>query len=300
MRAFCAFIAWVTEPIENTHFIIAVVTPLSDRNEKSHTNACALTGYAKKDEWLSGMRGGYYKYNCVKIIEKRKNILYNILYKIKYKIEGNKMTDIYSYISEDMLSNTYLIVDSDSKEAAVVDPSHKPSVFGVEFSGLKIKYILLTHGHFDHIYKAEQYRRDYGAEVCIHKADAELLADAAKNCSSLFMPQPILVSKAEIELDDGASVYLGGTEIRVMHTPGHTLGSVCFLCGDEMFCGDTLFRGSRGRTDFYGGSELEMAHSLQKLKEIKKNYTIYAGHGAASTLDREKKYNNYMLYTRID
>ena len=161
------------------------------------------------------------------------------------------MVEVHSYFSEDVHSNTYLIVDVESMEAAVIDPSHMPSVFDVDASKLNIKYILLTHGHFDHMFKIDKYRRSYKASVCVHSDDASLLSDGEKNASALFMREPLVTDSADILLSDGQILYLGNTEIKVFHTPGHTPGSVCFLVDDNMFSGDTLFAGSIGRTDFW-------------------------------------------------
>ena len=204
------------------------------------------------------------------------------------------MTVIYSFYAEDSHSNTYLIVDTESGEAAVVDPSHLPSVFDVSISNVKLKYVVLTHGHFDHIGKTERYRRD-GARVCIHRDDASLLSDGERNASLLFMRDPMIIPDADVLLSDGDTLTLGQTDIRVVHTPGHTPGSVCYICGDDMFAGDTLFAGSIGRTDFWGGNMTKMRESLAKLKAMSNNYNVYSGHGPATTLDREKKYNDFML-----
>lgn len=204
------------------------------------------------------------------------------------------MTEIYTYFAEDSHSNTYLIVDSASREAAVIDPSHMPSVFDISLADVKMKYVLLTHGHFDHIGKTEKYRRE-GAKVCIHRDDASLLSDGERNASSLFMREPMLIADADIIIEDGTLLKLGDTSVTVMHTPGHTPGSVCYLCENDMFAGDTLFAGSIGRTDFWGGNMTKMRESLSKLKSLSHNYNIYSGHGPMTTLEREKKYNDYLL-----
>ncbi len=204
------------------------------------------------------------------------------------------MTEIYTYFSEDMHSNTYLIVDADSHEAAVIDPSHMPSVFDLPMSEVKLKYILLTHGHFDHISKVERYRRE-GGVLCLHKEDSSLLSDGERNASSLFMREPMIIDDADMLLDDDDTIMLGKTPVRVMHTPGHTPGSVCYVCEDAIFAGDTLFASSIGRTDFWGGNMTKMRESLTKLKNLNGNYKVYSGHGPETTLDRERKFNEYML-----
>ncbi len=209
------------------------------------------------------------------------------------------MTEIYSYFSEDAHSNTYLILDRESGEAAVIDPSHMPSVFDIDMSQIKIKYILLTHGHFDHMFKLDKYIRDFGAQVCVHELDAEYLSDADLNCSAFFMPEELTWGAPDMTFAEGDKFSLGETEIVAIHTPGHTPGSVCFICGDVLFSGDTLFYGSRGRTDFPGGNDFSMNFSLNRLKNIDKNYTVHCGHGQSTTLDREKKFNNYMLYANL-
>ena len=169
-----------------------------------------------------------------------------------------------------------------------------PSVFDISLSEINLKYILLTHGHFDHIGKTEKYRR-MGAELCIHTDDASLLSDGERNASSLFMHEPMIISEADVLVNDGDVLKLGNSEIKVMHTPGHTPGSVCYLCGEDMFSGDTLFAGSIGRTDFWGGNMTKMRESLCKLKSIAEHYNVYSGHGPMTTLDREKKFNDFML-----
>ena len=219
----------------------------------------------------------------------------NIIIVVKVK----NMIEIRTCISQDIHSNTFLIVDKETKEAAVIDPSREPSVFGVDLSDIKIKYVLLTHGHFDHMFKLDDYVREHGAAAYVHYLDEPLLSDATRNCSALFMPRGLVWNTPVRTFKDRDCFYLGDTEIKVMHTPGHTEGSVCFLCGDAMFCGDTLFYGSVGRTDFSGGSMPTLQRSLEKLKRIDKNYTVHTGHGSKTTLEREKKYNPYMLYSNI-
>ena len=203
------------------------------------------------------------------------------------------MTQIYSYFAEDSHSNTYLLVDCESGEAAVIDPSHLPSVFDVSMSDIKLKYILLTHGHFDHIGKSEKYRR-MGAQLCIHEQDASLLSDGERNASALFMHEPMIIGDADILLHDSAVLTLGNTEIKVLHTPGHTPGCICLMGEDVLFAGDTLFYDSIGRVDFPGSDVPSMITSLRRLMALPADLRVYSGHGPETTIGREVARNPYL------
>lgn len=191
-------------------------------------------------------------------------------------------------------SNSYLAI-SDS-EAALVDPSASPShvADALEENGCALKYILLTHGHYDHTRYVTQIAEKTHAEICIHRADDELLGDSEKNCYTLFNSGEQIAPGADILLEDGDELRLGFDTVRVMHTPGHTRGSVCYLIGSSMFSGDTLFRGSVGRTDFYGGDSGELYTSLLRLKMLDGEYEIYPGHEGTTTLNIERKFNRYL------
>ncbi len=187
-------------------------------------------------------------------------------------------------------SNSYLIVDDDSKEFAVVDPSVDPAVAETYFSdGYCIKFVLLTHGHFDHILFVDEWRAK-GADVCIHEGDAEFLGDPSKSLYLQFFARDTKHGEADIILKDKSIIKLGSTEIEVINTPGHTKGSVCYLFDDVMISGDTLFEGSIGRTDLYGSSYDDMLMTIEKLSTIQKDYTVYPGHGGVTTLSHEKVY----------
>lgn len=191
-------------------------------------------------------------------------------------------------------SNSYLIVDEDSKQFAVVDPSIDPSAaFELFDSGYILKYVLLTHGHFDHILFVDEWRAK-GAKVCIHEGDAEFLGDPSKSLYLQFFARDTKHSDADIILRDKSTVNLGDNTIEVMSTPGHTRGSVCYLFDDVMISGDTLFEGSIGRTDLYGSSASDMMASIEKLSAIQKDYTVYPGHGGKTTLCHEKNYGGYL------
>lgn len=194
-----------------------------------------------------------------------------------------------------LMSNCCVII-AENGDAAVVDPGS----FGLklrktlEEEGVKkLKYILLTHGHFDHISGAEKLRNAFGGKIAIHRLDAPCLKDPKESRAAFFgLFSPSV--DADIIFEDGDLLPFGDGEIEVIHTPGHTVGSVCFKAGDSLFTGDTLFRLTVGRTDFPGGSMEEMLTSMKKLKVIEGTYKVYPGHEEVSDLDYEKAYNPYM------
>ena len=193
-------------------------------------------------------------------------------------------------------SNCYLV--SSGGEAALIDASatlsHVNEALGA--AGSELKFILLTHGHYDHTKYVTQIKQSTGAKVCIHRADDEMLSDSDKNCYRLFNTGEQVAEKADVLLEEGDVLALGGEEIKVIHTPGHTKGSVCFLTGSVIFTGDTLFRDSIGRTDFYGGDEDELFRSLRRLASLEGEYELYPGHEGTTTLNIERKFNRYLRY----
>jgi len=193
-----------------------------------------------------------------------------------------------------LAENCYIIYDS--KVAAVIDPGDDADVILdiIDKNGLEVKYILLTHGHFDHIGAVKEIKDKTGALVCIHKEDAFMLVDSAKNLSS-FMGELFKTDEADILLRDGSVIDLDGIEIKVLHTPGHTPGGVCYLAGDVMFSGDTLFFMSIGRSDFPYSDPGALDHSLNcVIKSLEKDYKVYPGHGDPTTLSFEKCNNPYL------
>lgn len=191
-------------------------------------------------------------------------------------------------------SNAYLIVDDESKQFAVVDPSIDPSAADSYWNdGYVLKYVLLTHGHFDHILFVDEWRAR-GAKVCIHEGDAEFLGDPSKSLYLQFFARDTRHRDADILLREGSKLTLGSNTIDVISTPGHTKGSICYVFDDVMISGDTLFQGSIGRTDLYGSSTADMQASIEKLSAIQTDYTVYPGHGCKTTLAFEKKYGGYL------
>ena len=194
-----------------------------------------------------------------------------------------------------MLSVNCYIVVSDSQNAAVIDPGGEAEriLDYLQTNKLTLKRILLTHGHIDHIGAVKVLKDRTGAEIYIHDLDAEMLNDPVKNLASPFRMayQPV---SPDHTFSDGSRISLDEITFTVMHTPGHTKGSSVFLTGTTMFSGDTLFQGSIGRTDFYGGDYEVMQRSLKKLSELEPDYTVLSGHGEKTTLGEEKKYNPYL------
>ena len=193
-------------------------------------------------------------------------------------------------------ANCWLCWDDESRLAVLIDPPSSTAKVEaiVEQNGLTICRILLTHGHFDHIFGADAFRDKYGVPLAIHEADAEMLTDPMKNASALFFRENHVYRSAETLLRDGDEIPLGDSVIRVMHTPGHTPGSVCYAIGKDYLTGDTLFRRSIGRTDLPGGDWTTMRETLNRLSELPDNVRIYPGHGDVSDVAYEKTYNPYL------
>lgn len=175
-------------------------------------------------------------------------------------------------------TNCYIV--SSGNEAAVIDPgADGEAVFeAVASLGLRVKFILLTHGHFDHIDGVEVLARLSGAEVYVHFLDEELLKDPEKNASRAFGIEVACGVEAKT-FSDGEEFAVGDLTLRAVHTPGHTRGSSCFFCGDEVYSGDTVFSDGFGRTDLYGGDHKVMYRTIMALLPKLRGKRIFPGHG---------------------
>lgn len=193
-----------------------------------------------------------------------------------------------------MQNNCYLIVDEKTNMSALVDCSEYSKKMEELIGDTDLKYILLTHGHFDHIGGTAEVAKKYAASVVISKDDAPMLTSSRLSLAA-FTGAVHKNVNADIIVSDGDVVNLGDTKITVLSTPGHTKGSVCYMSNDFLFTGDTLFFCSCGRTDFPSGNSDEMMASLKRLKEIDGNFKVMTGHDRQSTLDFERKNNPYML-----
>lgn len=192
-----------------------------------------------------------------------------------------------------MDNNCSLIIDEKTNQSALVDCNEFSQKMIDMIGDTDLKFILLTHGHFDHIIGVKSVKEKYGAQVVISKEDEPML-NSSKLSLAVFCNAPQNNVDADIIVKDGDEITLGEIKIKVMATPGHTSGSVCYIAENCIFSGDTLFYCSCGRTDFPSGSPEQMMSSLQKLKALDGDYKVYTGHNNLTTLDFERKNNPYM------
>lgn len=187
-----------------------------------------------------------------------------------------------------MLStNCYVASCQDTNEAIIVDPGldyeseAQPILNYIERAQLKIKYIVNTHGHNDHINGDAIMQTKFDAPICIHKLDSYFLESLQTN------------KIPNVLLEEGNLVKFGKENLNVLHTPGHTRGCICLIGENLVFTGDTLFAGGIGRTDFAEGSMADMNRSLQKIKELPDSLLVYPGHGETSIIGVEKRLNPF-------
>ena len=195
-------------------------------------------------------------------------------------------------------TNCYILSDPVSREAVVIDAGDDgDSIWQwIQQKQLQVKYILNTHGHFDHIQANDSLRDKTGAPLAIHADDAELLLAPEKVCAGMYM-QVNGCREPEILLHNGDVISFGPYQLRVIYTPGHSRGGCCFYEVAEKVCftGDTLFRGSIGRTDLYGGDYALLLKSVrERLQLLADDTVIYPGHGPESVMAFERKNNPYL------
>lgn len=202
--------------------------------------------------------------------------------------------------------NCYLVI-SEAGNAALIDaPEGAERILAAaEKNGAKIKKILLTHGHCDHIESLAEIAERTGAEVYIHELDAGKLTDNYTNLSEFFAgyQESVTPYSGAACLSDGDTVELDELTFTVLHTPGHSSGSVCYVIDDVMFSGDTLFKNSIGRTDMPDGNQIALFDSLKLLEDYRgehEDYRLLSGHGAESTLKRERDSNPFLNGNMFD
>jgi hydroxyacylglutathione hydrolase len=191
-------------------------------------------------------------------------------------------------------TNTYLVWDETSKDALIIDPADKSELLLQEIKGLNLKYIVNTHGHGDHIGGNKFFKENTQAQLAIHEQDAPMLVDPRQNLSTHWGAQLISLS-ADIKLKEGDSLQLGEKKVTVIHTPGHSKGGICLLVEDLLFCGDTLFTGSIGRTDLPGGDYATLINAIKsKLLILDGKTKVFPGHGPDTTIEAEKVGNHFV------
>ena len=182
-------------------------------------------------------------------------------------------------------ANCYIVTDEKAKSCAVVDPGGQGRQLAqwLRDKGLTPRLVLLTHGHFDHVGGVQELVGEFpGLPVYLHPNDTKLTPDLSRG---LFWTD---------FYEDGDELAMDGLTFRVLHTPGHTPGSVCLQVDDVLLTGDTLFAGSCGRTDFPGGSWQQLMDSFTRLSKLPGNFGVLSGHGESSDLDTERASNPYM------
>ncbi len=193
-------------------------------------------------------------------------------------------------------TNCYILSDEETKECAVFDPAAESDriIAATQKRNLKVKYIVLTHVHIDHVMALDELKNATGAQIVSSNIEAELLNDSQGTLAELFSTNPPQ-SKVDIKVSDGDVLPLGNSEIKFIHTPGHTVGGICILCEDILISGDTLFASSVGRTDFPGGSHSKLISSIKdKLMNLDDSIRVFPGHGMSTTIGAERAENPFI------
>lgn len=204
---------------------------------------------------------------------------------------------IKQFIAGQLENNMYLVYEEDTKKAVLIDATAPVPelLYTVKNFGLDVEYILLTHGHFDHILGLTELKKALGAEAVICHDDL-IISDNINEFTRFFGGMEESVPPVyEKFIKDGDVITVGNMQIKVIHTPGHTEGGVCYLLNDNLFSGDTLFMGSVGRTDLFGGNFDKLSDSVKnKLFKLDDNIKVYPGHGPKTTIGYEKKHNEIL------
>ena len=195
------------------------------------------------------------------------------------------MPNIETLVLGDYEVNCYLVWGEGSESCVVIDPGYDEDIIlsAARKLGKRIEAILLTHGHFDHVGAVRQVFSQTDCDIYLCPADCQMPEQMTAG--------PLCYTHS---YQEGDVLTLAGCTFRVLHTPGHTPGSVCLICDNCLFSGDTLFAGSCGRTDFPLGSWPDMMDSLDRLRNLDTDYTVYPGHAEVTTLFHEVKYNPYL------
>ena len=193
-------------------------------------------------------------------------------------------------------TNCYILGDEETRQGVIIDPGGDSEIIEEHLKKLrlKLKYIILTHGHVDHIGALSQLKKATKAEILIHSEDSPMLYDPNQNLS-IFSGDRIIATKADKLLEEGDIIQCGGIQLEVLHTPGHTPGGISLVTDKMIFTGDALFCGSIGRTDFPGSSYQKLINSIkEKLLSKDDDFIVYPGHGPSSTIGEERRKNPFL------
>ena len=198
-----------------------------------------------------------------------------------------------------LMTNCYIVWDEHTKNAAVIDPGDDGAYLAdcLKKNGLTLQYILLTHGHFDHIMAAEELKKEWGIKICACEKELEVLRDSKKNLMMDYYRKDYTL-EPDLTVCDGETFEAAGVTWKVIETPGHTIGSCCYYIESEdlLFAGDTLFRTSYGRVDLPTGDAMSMLASVKKLLTLPETVKVYPGHMGVTSIEYEKKHNPLARY----
>lgn len=196
----------------------------------------------------------------------------------------------------ELQSNCHIVINEDLKTAVLVDCGGEPIKLlnYINRNNLSVKAILLTHGHYDHFEGASYIQKETNCNVYVSLKDSNMLTSSIHSLAKALDYDSFQPVESFITVSEGDTIKEAGFEFKVLSTPGHTAGSLCYICKDNLFTGDTLFRRSMGRTDFPTGSYFDMKNSLQRLYNLEGNYNVYTGHNGNTDLQSEKMLNSCM------
>lgn len=205
--------------------------------------------------------------------------------------------EIKSYVVGALETNAYLVFDNGSREAMVIDPGAEPERLYKDIidENLRLKYIILTHGHFDHVLGVNRLRALTGAKSCMSAKDMEIMKYLLSRGLFVVTSEPIENPVLDFYIDENTEFKIGNTTFRVIATPGHSPGGICIYTEGMLFSGDTLFYRGVGRTDIPEGNDKLLQKSLLKLIELDSETIVYPGHGPATKIGDERKFNHFIL-----